>query len=309
MSDALLICLPDRDGPGFAQRVREHLPKADVRVWPELGDADQIAFAVTWNPPRGLFARLTGLQAVTSMGAGVDALLADPELPRHIALGRLAGPRLAADMAGFLVASILSHWRQLDQFRDNQRLERWQPWAPERSPIIGVLGTGVLGQAAARAFAALAIEVHGCNRSGRSVPGFDSIVPHKRLSELAGAVDVLINLLPLTPDTTGILNRRLFATMRPDATLVNVGRGAHLVEDDLLAALATGRPAHAILDVFRDEPLPPGHPFWQHPKIRITPHCAAITHPDEAASLAAESYRRVLGGEPPLGRVERQRGY
>ena len=129
------------------------------------------------------------------------------------------------------------------------------------------------------------------------------------LMDLAGRVDYLICMLPLTAETRGLLDRNLFAAMRPDSTLVNVGRGGHLVEDDLLGALETGRPSHACLDVFSEEPLPADHPFWDHPAITFSPHCASYTLPAEAAERMLESYRRVRRGEPPLGQVDRRRGY
>jgi glyoxylate/hydroxypyruvate reductase A len=166
-----------------------------------------------------------------------------------------------------------------------------------------------MGVATARAFRALDVPVLGWNRSGRSVDDLSVHSGTEGLRRIADRSDVLINLLPLTDETRGILGARLFATMRAGSMLVNVGRGEHLVEPELLEALDRDRPGCAVLDVFREEPLPEAHPFWTHPRILVTPHCAAVTRPDEAAALAAESYRRVTAGEPPLGRVDRGRGY
>jgi len=305
----LLIATPGRDSGALAERLRALLPEHQVRLWPDIEDPGRITFALVWQPPRGLFAQLPNLRAVSSLGAGVDGLVDDPELPAEIPLGRLAGPRLAADMAGYLVATVIDHWRGLRRFDRDQRQALWRPRAPAGPPAIGVMGMGEMGAKCAAAFDLLGCPAQGWSRSGR---GPDRIEMHSRrdgLDALAAGCDYLINLLPLTPATENILDARLFAQMKPGSTLVNVGRGAHLVEADLLTALDSGRPDFAILDVFRTEPLPPDHPFWRHRKIRITPHCASVTLPTEAAALAAESYRQVMNGQPPLGLVNRQRGY
>lgn len=306
---ALLICAGDRDTRRLATQVASLAPDIEVQNWPELGDPQQIDFAVLWRHPPGLLKSMTGLKAVSSMGAGVEHLLADPDLPTGLPVGRLAGPRLASDMAAYIVAQVLWHWRGLDRFHEQQASAEWRPWAPRRVPTIGLLGTGQLGQAAARAFQALDLPVAGWSRSGL---GPDGVAMHSGpagLQTLASEADYLVCLLPLTADTRGILDHNLFEQMKPDAVLINVGRGQHLTEADLIPALEAGRPGLAILDVFDQEPLPAGHPFWAHSKIRITPHCSAITRTEEAAELILASYRRVLAGQPPLGQVDRELGY
>jgi len=305
----LLVATPTRNNNELAERLRAHLPGTEIRVWPDLGDPADIEFALVWTPPRGLFGQLPGLRAVSSLGAGVDGLIDDPELPAGVPLGRLAGKRLAANMAAWLLAMVIGRWKRLAEFRDLQRRHEWRQWAPEHPPLIGLLGLGEMGARSARAFLDLDIPVLGLSRSGRGPEGVEVVTGRDGLDDIASKADYLINLLPLTPSTRNILDARLMAKMKTNATLINVGRGAHLVEADLLAALDAGRPAHAILDVFRTEPLPENHPFWDHPQITITPHCASITLTAEAAELAAESYRRVMAGQPPLGAVERTRGY
>ncbi len=306
---ALLICASDRDTSRLAARVAAMAPGVNVRNWPDIGQPEDIDFAVLWRQPPGLLPRLTGLKAVSSLGAGVEHLVNDPDLPEHLPLGRLAGPKLASDMAAYLVAQVLWHWKGLDRFAGQQSERRWQPWTPRHTPTIGLLGYGHLGQACARAFQALDLPVTAWTRSGQSI---DDTVVHSGasgLATLAAQADYLICLLPLTDQTRGILNQRLFTTMKPDSVLISVGRGPHLIEADLAPALEQRRPALAILDVFDQEPLPADHPFWQHPQIRITPHCSAITRSDEAAELIVESYHRVRKGLPPLGLVKRERGY
>ena len=306
---ALLIATPDRDATELARHIRERDPTIDVRIWPDSGDLSDITFVLAWKPPDGLFLQLPNLAAISSLGAGVDALTENESIPAGIPIGRLAGPRLAADMAAYLVAVVVGHWKRLPGFIENQKKQRWKPWAPALPPAVGLLGTGQMGQRSAAAFAELGFPVHGFSRSGRGPEGVEMHSGDQGLAEIAGVSDYLVNLLPLTHGTRGILDRSLFAIMKEGSTLINVGRGEHLVEEDLLEALETGRPACAVLDVFRKEPLPPGHPFWRHPRILVTPHCASITLTEEAAELAVESYRRVMAGKPPLGRVDRVRGY
>lgn len=306
---ALLIATPGRDPAALAEALRRGAPDLDLRIWPDCGDPAGIRFVLAWNAPQGLFAELPNLAAVSSLGAGVDGLVERPDLGPEVRLGRLAGPRLAADLAAYLVAVTVEHWKRLDHFRDDQRAGRWHARAPRPAPTIGLLGTGVMGRKAAAAFAALDLKVLGWNRSATPVAGIEIHAARAGLQRVAEHADVLINLLPLTHDTRGILDAALFQRMPPDSLLINVGRGAQLHETDLLTALESNRPGQAVLDVFATEPLPRSHPFWAHPKIRITPHCAGLTTADEAAQLALESYRRVIDGEAPLGWVDREKGY
>ncbi|MEE4639437.1 MAG: glyoxylate/hydroxypyruvate reductase A [Wenzhouxiangella sp.] len=306
---SILLATPGRDSTGLAASLRQQAPSLDVRVWPDTGPLDEIRFAVCWQQPPGLLRTLVNLQAVCSLGAGVEHVLADPDLPAGMPVGRLAGKRLASDMAGYLLAQVLGHWRGLARFRDHQARGEWRPWAPPDPPRIGLLGSGHMARPAARTFQALAIPVRAFNRSGRALGTVEIESGRDGLLALAQWSDYLICLLPLTRQTRGILSAELFAHMRRGSVLVNVGRGAHLVESDLLAALEGNRPATAILDVFDQEPLPSQHPFWNHPKVHITPHCASITGDQEAARLIIESYRRVAAGRAPLDAVNRTLGY
>ncbi|GAB4184671.1 MAG: glyoxylate/hydroxypyruvate reductase A [Wenzhouxiangellaceae bacterium] len=306
---ALLIVAPNRD----TRAVREHLqqldPQLDVRLWPDLGDPAEIDFAVLWKHPPGTLAQLPGLRAVSSYGAGVESILNDPELPPALPVGRISGPRLAADMAEFVAAVVIARHRGLWGFREDQQARRWRPWAPEQLPVIGLLGSGKMGAAVAKVFLALGYPVHAWSRSGSAPAGVEGHAGDAGLASMAGMVDYLVCLLPLTDQTRDRLNADLFARMRRGAYLINVGRGEHLVEDDLLQALDSGQLGGAYLDVFRQEPLPPAHPFWDHPQILMSPHCASYTLPREAARLMLESYQRVQRGELPLDAVDRSAGY
>ncbi len=306
---ALLIVAPNRDTAAVERHIWRLAPRLEVRIWPNLGKTSEIDFAVLWKHPPGLLRELPALKAVSSYGAGVEAILADPDLPPALPVGRISGPRLAADMAEYLAAVVIAQHRGLWRFYEDRKAGRWAPWAPEAMPVIGLLGIGRMGRAAARVFQVLGYPLHAWSLSGRSRRGITIHSGNEGLSAIARAADFLICLLPLTSDTAGILNAGLFAQMKRGAYLINVGRGGHLVEKDLIPALDSGQLGGAGLDVFAEEPLPAGHPFWTHPKIYLTPHCASYTLPEEAARLILKSYRRVRRGLPPLDAVDRRKGY
>lgn len=306
---AFLILTPNRDETSLARGIREQLPNVDVRIWPDIGSREEIDFALVWQPPCGALASLPALRTVCSLGAGVDALVEHPELSPDVTVCRLAGPGLAADMAAWLVATVIGHWRGFDQKARDQAGKRWKPEIPSRPPAIGLLGFGVMARAATAAFRAIDCPVTAWASRARAEGDVKVCTGREGLAEVAGASDALINLLPLTDQTRDLLDSDLFGRMRPGSLLINVGRGEHLVEQDLLDALEAGKPGHAVLDVFRTEPLPPEHPFWTHPRIRVSPHCAAVTRTEEAIHLAAETYRCIQRGQPPPGQVDRKRGY
>lgn len=306
---AILICAPDRSNERLAQDLSTHLPKVDIRIWPDLGDANEIDFAVLWKHPQGLVKSLPKLKAISSLGAGIEHLINDPDIPKDMPVGRLAGPKLAHDMATWLVGRVLADWLDFKYFDQSQQQHQWAPKPPHERPVIGILGMGHMGRAAAEAFLGLGFDVIGWSMRGQ---GPDGIVTHQGesgLDQVVSTSDYLICLLPLTPHTRGILNARLFSNMPRGSVLINVGRGAHLIEEDLLEALVQQRPAQAILDVFTTEPLPQDHPFWSHPQITVSPHSAALTDPAEAALLLSESYQRVMAGQTPIGLVDLERGY
>src|SRR6267378_1485652 len=254
------------------------MPELEVRVWPEVGDPADIDYALVWRPEPGLLASLPNLKLILSLGAGVDHILCDPRLPRHLPIVRLVDPHMTEAMSEFVVLQVLRlHRRDLD-YRAQQEAKDWreldQKNAADRR--VGILGAGALGQDAARKLRALGFDVAGWSRSAKTAAGIACHVGAAGLPRLLARSEILVCLLPLTAETEGILNTSTLALLPRGAALVNAARGAHLVEEDLLAALASGQLSGAVLDVFRDEPLPAGHPFWHHPRIVVTPHVAAF---------------------------------
>jgi glyoxylate/hydroxypyruvate reductase A len=289
----------------------ELLPEHEIRYWPEIGDKGAIEYALVWQPEAGLLGSLPNLKLIVGLGAGVDHLLRDPSLPRDVPIVRLVDPYMTDAMSEYVVLQVLRLHRQDLDYLAQQRAgiwrEREQKNAAERP--VGILGFGTLGQDAGRKLRALGFEVAGWSRSAKQVSGFATYAGTAGLHTLFARSEIVVCLLPLTAATAGILNAAAFQRLPHGAGLVNAGRGGHLVEEDLIPALESGQLSGAVLDVFREEPLPQGHPFWRHPRIILTPHIAAETHPPTAAPIIQGAIRRCEAGLPLDNRVDLGRGY
>jgi glyoxylate/hydroxypyruvate reductase A len=287
------------------------LPDHEVRFFPEVGDKAAIEYALVWQPPSGLLASLPNLKLIFGLGAGIDHLLRDPELPRHVPIVRLVDPYMTDAMSEYVSLSVLRLHRQDLDYLGQQRAQVWeereQKNAAERP--VAILGFGTLGQDAGRKLKALGFPVAGWSRSAKAVDGFETFSGRPGLDALLARSEILVCLLPLTTETAGILNAGNFALLPRGAGIVNAGRGGHLVEQDLIPALDSGQLSGAALDVFREEPLPRDHPFWRHPRIFVTPHVAAETHPPTAAPIISEAIRRFEAGLPVPNIVDLTRGY
>jgi glyoxylate/hydroxypyruvate reductase A len=307
-----LLFLSDSDDPeAWRAALTKRLPGLDMRVWPEAGDAADIDAALVWNHPRGALKPFPNLRAVLSLGAGVNHILDDPALPAHVPVARIVDPALASGMAEYASLAVLRYHRNFDVYDKFQRERRWK-----RLPIpvtarrrVGVLGLGEIGTACARAIQALGFPVAGWSRTPKSLDGIASYAGADGLAAFLAATDILVCVLPLTAETRGLINRATLAALPGGAFVINIARGAHVVDADLIAALDSGHIAGATLDVFADEPLPRDHPFWLHPKVTVTPHIAALTNPDTAADGVADNLRRLAEGRPLLHLVDRARGY
>jgi glyoxylate/hydroxypyruvate reductase len=287
------------------------MPGLEIRIWPDIGDPAEIDYALVWRPEPNLLAALPNLKLILSLGAGIDHILRDPHLPPGVPIVRLVDPYLTQAMSEYVVLQVLRLHRHDLDYRAQQQAAIWrelpQKNAGERP--VGILGFGEIGQDAGRKLAALGFPVSGWSRRERTVAGFATFAGPAGLPQLLAQSEILVCLLPLTGETQGILNARTFAALPRDAGLINAGRGAHLVEEDLIRALDSGQLSAAALDVFREEPLPPGHPFWRHPRILVTPHIAGITNPATAAPIILDNIRRFEEGRPLLNLVDPQVGY
>ncbi|ENL4043550.1 TPA: glyoxylate/hydroxypyruvate reductase GhrA [Serratia marcescens] len=295
--------------------IKQRLPQAEIREW-QRGDERPADYALVWRPPHEMLANRRDLKAVFALGAGVDAIL-DQErkhpgtLPAGVPLLRLEDTGMAQQMQEYALSYVLRYFRRFDEYQALQQRQEWQPLDPHSLDdfTIGILGAGVLGQSVARKLTEFGFSVRCWSRSAKQIDGVQSFAGEAQRAAFLDGVKLLINLLPNTPETVGILNRELFAQLSSGAYLINIARGAHLVEADLLAALEQGQLAAATLDVFAREPLPQDHPFWRHPRVTITPHIAAITLPQQAMDQIAANIRALEAGHAPAGVVDRQRGY
>ncbi|MFT4151557.1 MAG: glyoxylate/hydroxypyruvate reductase A [Paracoccaceae bacterium] len=264
------------------------LPGIEVAPMDE-GGASGVDYAVVWAPPAGALARHPDLKAVVSVGAGVDHVLRDPELPKHLPILRTTGPDMVQRLREYVALHVLAHHRDLMTTDAQQARGEWRqivtPVAGKRR--VGIMGLGRIGAACARTLAALGFDTAGWSRSGQAVEGVTTFAGSAGLDAFLARTEILICLLPLTPETRDILNAGLFARLPQGAAVINAGRGGHLVEADLLAALDRGHLLGATLDVFRTEPLPADHPFWRHPRIRVTPHIASYIDAATGAGVVA----------------------
>jgi glyoxylate/hydroxypyruvate reductase A len=306
---ALLLLMPNRDTSRLIAHIRSKLPDIDLRVWPETGNESEIDFVVTWNHPPGELGRFPGLKAISSFGAGVDHILRDPALPKNIPITRIIDENLIHDLTEYVIAVVLSDKRSLNDYRTKQQEKSWSPLPVSREKSVGVMGLGRIGGRIAAAFALMDFVVYGWDRAPKNIAYVHSFEGEERLSEFLAEVDYLVCCLPLTPKTNSILNRKLFDQLKRGAYVINVGRGDHLVEEDLLQAIDEGRLSGACLDVFRTEPLPTDHPFWSHPKITVTPHISALTEPESAAEQIVNNYKRVKQGKEPLNTIDIELGF
>jgi glyoxylate/hydroxypyruvate reductase A len=241
----------------------------------------------------------------------VDHILRDPDLPAGVPITRVVEHCMAQSMSEYAVWAVLNYSRQFDLFRTDQSQKKWRPRIPllAADTRIGIMGLGQLGKDTAKKLSYLGFPVTGWSRAPKDIPGVRCLAGDEALDDFLSQSRILICLLPLTQKTIGILNQSTFDRLPAGAYVINIARGQHLIEKDLLAALNSGQLDGACLDVFEVEPLPESHPFWSHPKIIVTPHISSITYPKAVAPQIIENYRRSRTGEPLLYVVDVERGY
>ena len=297
-------------GQQWARHFAARAPDLPFRVWPDVGDPAEVRYLAAWTPPENIASTFRNLELVFSVGAGVDQFDLS-QLPPHLPLVRMLDAGTTDGMVEYATMVVLALHRDLVHFIAQQREQIWREIqitsAAKRR--VGVMGLGLLGQAVLERLKPFGFPLAGWNRSARTIEGVTCCAGEGSLPQFLAQVDILLCLLPLTDATRGILNRDLFARLPRGAKLVNVGRGGHLVEPDLLAALDDGQLSAAILDVTEPEPLPAGHPFWNHPRILLTPHNASVAAPETAVAFVLDVIARHRRGEALPGLVDRTRGY
>lgn len=280
-------------------------------MWHQAGNPDEIEFALAWWPDAGELKRFANLRAIFSLGAGVDHIMDDADLPPGVPVVRLIDPELSRQMGEYVVLSVLYLHRRMPAYAKAQQDGRWRPLpAPDtRSCGVGIMGLGVLGSDAAEKLRPFGFPLLGWTRRPKDIEGVRRFHGAPGLAPFLAETGILVCLLALTPETKGILNAKTFAALPRGAGVINCARGGHLVDEDLIEALDSGHLSGAVLDVFDPEPLPEDHPFWHHPKIALTPHVASITLVPSAAICIARNIHRMRKGEAPLAIVDPKAGY
>lgn len=305
---------PSFDSEYWMRELRSAIPEAKVRAW-VAGDDAPADYALVWRPPVEML-RGRALKGVFSLGAGVDAILttlkAHPEmLPAHIPLFRLEDTGMGLQMQEYAVSQVLHWFRRFDDYQALKQQATWQELDEYRREdfTVGILGAGVLGSQVAESLRAWGFPLRCWSRSRKTFAGVTSFAGSEEMGDFLHGTRVLINLLPNTPETVGIINQSLLNQLADQSYVMNIARGAHVVESDLLQALESGKVKAAMLDVFHQEPLPADNPLWAHPRVVITPHVAAVTRPAEAIAFIAQTIGQVERGEKTKGLVDRTRGY
>ena len=307
----MLLIAPEMKTSSWVKHLQRQAPDVEVRVWPDAGDAGDIRMVLVWNHPEGVLNRFPNLACIASLGVGVDHILSDRRLPEQVPITRVVDPSMAQSMSEYVTMVVLSRCRHFELYQQDQMNKSWRPRVPllASKTRIGVMGLGQLGAFTASRLSEFDFPVAGWSRSSKDIARVKSYVGRRGFTPFLGRTDVLICMLPLTPSTGGILNKETFSRLPRGAYLINVARGQHLVERDLLAALDSEQLSGACLDVFHQEPLPDAHPFWTHPRITVTPHISSLTYPAAVAPQLVDNYRRLKKNEPLLNVVDRKRGY
>ena len=308
---AILFSCAGSDADFWRRQMEEYVPDQEFRVFPDTGDPSDIEFAMVWLHPKGDLRNYPNLKAILSLGAGVEHVLRDPDLPEGIPIVRLVDDMMSQDMSLHVVHWVIHYHRSYHVYAKDQGDKRWQRlrFPDTRERRVGILGMGELGGEAARRVRDLGFAVAGWSHTPKTIEGVESFHGDDGLMPFLRRTDILASLLPLTPSTENLLDKGKFAAMPEGAYFINLSRGAIVVDKDLLAALDSGAIAGAALDVFRTEPLPPDHPYWSHPKVSVTPHAAGPTNDRSAARKMAENINRVLAGEAPHPALDMKRGY
>ncbi len=304
----ITICFDKLDPMPWVKGLQHAFPQALVCVW--VPGAPQADHAIVWAPPQQFIDEQASLQTLFNIGAGVDALL-KLRLPANLQVVRLDDAGMSVQMAEYVCHAVIRHFREFDGYDADTQSGKWSYRKPRSRAdfAVGVMGLGVLGERVAKALQVFEFPVNGYSRSAKDLPGIRCFSGAQGLPEFLAATRVLVNLMPLTPETENILNQDTLSQLQPGGYLVNVARGKHLVEEDLMALIDSGHMAGATLDVFRTEPLPADHVFWKHPKIAVTPHTSARTLREESIAQIVGKIQALQRGELINGVVDPQRGY
>jgi glyoxylate/hydroxypyruvate reductase A len=307
---ALVIINPKGVEP-WISALKEVDSNLDIRTFPNDTNREEISFALTWRHPYGIFKDYPNLKCISSMGAGVDHLLRDPDLPKQVSIVRLVDPYLAQDMAEFVLALIMNHLRDLNAFKIKQTESIWKPadYLRIRDVKVGIMGMGAIGKRVATELQKTGFKVIGWARTSKEISGITVYAGANEFPKFLNETDILVSVLPLTNETKGILNKKNLQLLPKNAFVINVGRGEQLIDEDLVTLISEGHLSGASLDVFTEEPLPKNNILWKQPRVNVTPHIASLTNPTSVAPQIVDNYYRAKEGKPLLNVVSREKGY
>lgn len=305
----LLVC-QHRDSKPWFKAFNEKNPDLDIQVYPEVENPDDIEFAISWRHPEGIYKNYPNLKVIASMGAGVHHVLKDQTIPDDVKITRIVDENLTRDMADFALLNTLFHIRNYNFHIAQQQERNWQikAYRQPQETKVGILGMGVLGQAVAEKLNQNDFQVLGWSKSKKENKAFRSFTENE-FDEFMSQLDILICLLPLTEETEGVLNYENLKKLPQGAKIINLARGPHVVDDDLLKLLDEEHLSSAILDVFDEEPLPKNSPYWSHPKVLVTPHVASMTDPQSVVNQIYDNIENMKNGKDLKNQVDRSKKY
>lgn len=308
---AIVIIRQDEKIEAWKKALKDRNPSIEVYSYLEDHVKENITMALIWKHPEGSLATYPNLKCIASSGAGVDYIFEDASAPTDIPITRVIDPYLASDMSEHVLAVILAELKNFNSYKLQQVYHDWNPknYRRIKDVTVGIMGLGELGALTANDLVKFGFTVQGWSRTQKDLKNVKTFAGQKNLKRFLESTEILVCLLPLTPETEGILNKEVFMMLPKNAYVINVARGGHLVDNDLLEALENGHLSGACLDVYHQEPLPKEHPFWEHPKIFMTPHYASVSDTNSVVPQILENYERLRKGQELINMVNRNKGY
>jgi glyoxylate/hydroxypyruvate reductase len=308
---SIVIIFNNKDPKPWAQTLKEKLPQTAISIYPEVAHPASVTFAICWKADKNVLLNFPNLAVVQSVGASIDHIVKNQTIQKNQIITRIVDDNLSNDMWEFLLAAVMSNLKNLDIYGRKKEDKKWEPsqYTTIKNTKISILGLGQIGALVAEKFASLGFDVHGWSLSEKNIKNVACHAGQNELKAFLKNTDFLINLLPLTAETENFLNKNVLKQLKKGGFLINVGRGEHLVEQDLVELLDENYLSGALLDVFRIEPLPKDHIFWTHPKIQITPHIASLTNIESATTQIAENYKNHTSGKALRHIVSLEKGY
>ncbi|MFC2097184.1 2-hydroxyacid dehydrogenase [Bacteroidota bacterium] len=308
---SILIISNNKDPKPWADALKKELPDTEINIFPEVTDEDEVEFAICWKPDNNVLKNFPNIKAIQSLGASVEHIFDTNEIERNVQISRIIDPQLSHDMYEFLLAITMNHLRKLKLYNNQQDKKKWEQHSYRniQTSTVSILGAGKIGGYVAANFAKVGFNVQTWSEEVVNIHSVNSFYEDDGLENMLGNTDILINLLPLTKETKGILNKTNLLKLKQGAYLINVGRGPHLLNEDLVELLSKKHLSGAFLDVFNEEPLPKDDFLWEHPGISITPHIASLTNINTAVNQIVENYKRLKDGKYLLNLVSHKKGY